>query len=124
VSSLEPTAEQLAAISSLPAGEPVVMINLLAFKASGGAESYGRYAQAVVPHLQRVGGEALYAGAANLQVVGEGERPWWDTIIVVRYPSPEAFLAMVADADYQAIHLHRAEGLERAELIATSPGGI
>ena len=54
-SSLEPTAEQMAALAARPADTPVVMVNLLKFRADGGSESYARYAQEVVPHLQRVG---------------------------------------------------------------------
>jgi hypothetical protein len=26
-----------------------------------------------------------------VQVIGDGEKPWWDAIIVVEYPSPAAF---------------------------------
>jgi len=41
-SSLEPTPEQFAALAARPADAPVVMINLLQFKAAGGRESYLR----------------------------------------------------------------------------------
>jgi hypothetical protein len=51
-SSLEPTPEQFAALAARPADEPVVMVNLLQFRADGGRESYARYAQGVAPHLQ------------------------------------------------------------------------
>jgi hypothetical protein len=92
MSSLEPTREQMAALAARPADEPVVMINLLKFRADGGRESYVRYAQEVVPHLQRVGGAARYAGSAPTQVVGEGEslcgtRFWWWSIRRLRRSS-------------------------------------
>jgi uncharacterized protein (DUF1330 family) len=119
-SSLEPTPEQFAALAARPADAPVVMINLLQFKAAGGRESYLRYAQEVAPHLQRVGGTVRYAGAAPGVVVGDGEKPWWDAIIVVEYPSPAAFLDMVSDEEYLKVHEHRAAGLDRGDLIATS----
>ena len=122
MSAVEPTAEQLQALSALPADQPVVMINLLAFKSDGGRESYARYATEVVPHLERVGGRPLYGGSQQALVIGDGSRTWWDTIIVVEYPSPGAFFEMVSDPDYQAIHAHREQGLERAELIATAAG--
>ncbi len=122
MSPVEPTPEQLQALAQLPADEPVVMINLLAFSASGGRESYERYAAEVVPHLQRVGGRALYGGTQRQLVIGEGERTWWDTILVVEYPSPGAFLEMVGDPGYLAVHEHRRQGLQRAELIATTAG--
>ena len=89
-SSLEPTPEQLEALAARPADAPVVMINLLQFRADGGRESYLRYAQEVAPHLQRVGGTVHYAGASPSVVIGDGETPWWDAIIVVEYPSPAA----------------------------------
>jgi uncharacterized protein (DUF1330 family) len=119
-SSLEPTPEQLAALAERPADEPVVMINLLQFRADGGRESYLRYAQEVAPHLQRVGGTVRYAGAAPGVVIGDGEKPWWDAIIVVEYPSPAAFLDMVSNEEYLKVHEYRAAGLDRGDLIATS----
>jgi uncharacterized protein (DUF1330 family) len=122
VSRVDPTAEQLARLPELPADTPVVMINLLAFKADGGAESYARYAAGVQPHLERVGGRLIYAGAHRQMVVGEQPDAWWDQILAVEYPSVQAFLSMVSDPDYQAIHVHRENALERAELIATVQG--
>jgi uncharacterized protein (DUF1330 family) len=119
-SSLEPTPEQIAALAARPADAPVVMINLLRFRPNGGRESYVRYTQEVAPHLQRVGGTVRYAGAAPSVVIGEGEKPWWDVIIVVEYPSPAAFLDMVTNKDYLKVHEHRAAALDRGDLIATS----
>jgi uncharacterized protein (DUF1330 family) len=119
-SSLEPTAEQFAALAARPADEPVVMINLLQFRADGGRQSYIRYAQEVTPHLQRVGGTVRYAGVSPSTVIGDGEKPWWEAIIVVEYPSPAAFLDMVSNEDYLKLHEHRAAGLDRGDLIATS----
>ena len=119
-SSLEPTPEQLEALLARPADAPVVMINLLQFRADGGRESYLRYTQEVAPHLQRVGGTVRYAGASPGVVVGDGEKPWWDAIIVVEYPSPAAFLDMVSNEEYLKVHEYRAAGLDRGDLIATS----
>jgi uncharacterized protein (DUF1330 family) len=118
--SVEPTQEQMTALAARPADAPVVMINLLKFRPDGGRESYARYAQEVVPHLERVGGMVRYAGSAPTQVIGEGEKPWWDAILVVEYPSPAAFIDMVTDEEYLKIHEFRAAALERGDLIATS----
>ena len=117
---MEPTPEQLAALAARPADEPVVMINLLQFRADSGRQSYIRYAHEVVPHLQRVGGTVRYTGASPRMVIGEGEKPWWDAIIVVEYPSPAAFLDMVTNEEYLKVHEYRAGGLDRGDLIATS----
>jgi uncharacterized protein (DUF1330 family) len=116
-SPLEPTPEQIEALAARPADEPVVMINLLQFR-EGGRESYVRYVKEAGPHLQRVGGSVLYAGAAPDQIIGEGEKPWWDAIIVVQYPSPAAFMDMVVSEGYP--HEHRNNALDRGDLIATS----
>ena len=118
--SLEPTAEQIAAVAARPAEETVVMINLLQFRADGGRQRYLQYAHEVGPHLQRVGGTVRYAGASPGQVIGDGEKPWWDAIIVVEYQSPAAFLDMVTNEDYLKVHEHRAAALDRGDLIATS----
>ncbi|ORW31609.1 hypothetical protein AWB91_15110 [Mycobacterium paraense] len=118
--SLEPTPEQFAALAARPSDAPVVMVNLLKFKNPGGLESYLQYGQEVVPHLQRVGATLRYAGAAPSNVIGDGERPWWDAILIVEYPTPQAFIDMVTTPEYAKVHEHRAAGLERGDLIATS----
>lgn len=119
-SSLEPSPEQFAALAARPAGEPVVMVNLLKFKDRGGVESYLRYGREVGPHLQRVGATLRYAGAAPTNVIGDDERPLWDAILIVEYPTPQAFVDMVTTPEYAKVHEHRAAGLERGDLIATS----
>jgi uncharacterized protein (DUF1330 family) len=118
--SVEPTSEQVAALAARAADEPVVMINLLQFRGDDGRQSYVRYVQDVGPHLQRVGGTVRYAGTLPSVVIGDGEKPWWDAIIVVEYPSPAAFLDMVGTDEYLKVHEHRAAGLDRGELIVTS----
>lgn len=117
---LEPNAAQLAALTARPADLPVVMVNLLTFKVDGGRQSYLRYAEEVVPHLQRVGATVRYAGHAPTTVIGDGEQPGWDAILIVEYPSPQAFLDMIADPAYLEVHEHRAAALEHGDLIATS----
>lgn len=115
-----PTAEQAEQLARIPEDQPVVMINLLRFNQPDGIEHYQRYAREVQPHLERVGGTPVYAGTAEAQVIGEGLRPWWDAILVVRYPSRQAFMDMVTGEGYAEVHEHRAAALERAELIATT----
>ncbi|BCZ22339.1 DUF1330 domain-containing protein [Mycobacterium senriense] len=117
---LEPTPEQFAALAARPVDAPVVMVNLLKFKAEGGVESYLQYGREVAPHLQRVGATLRYAGGAPSVVIGDGERPWWDAILVVEYPNPQAFIDMVTTQEYAKVHELRVAGLERGDLIATS----
>lgn len=117
---VEPTPEQIAALAARPADEPVVMVNLLKFRADGGRDSYVRYVQEAAAHLARVGGTVLYAGNSPGVVIGDGETPWWDAILVVQYPTPAAFLDMVTDEDFGKVHEYRENALDRGDLIATS----
>jgi uncharacterized protein (DUF1330 family) len=110
----------LEAFANLPADAPVVMINLLKFHEGDGLAEYRQYAHQVQPHLERVGGSVRYAGTAPYNIIGDGERPWWDAILVVEYPSPQAFVEMVTDPDYQKVHEHRAAALVQGDLVATS----
>jgi uncharacterized protein (DUF1330 family) len=96
-------------------GGPVVMLNLLRF-AEGGRESYARYAQALrETFLPRYGGEVLYAGEGGTPLVAEQGQDW-DAVLLVRYPSREAFSRMVADQEYQQVTHFRTEALTEAVL--------
>jgi uncharacterized protein (DUF1330 family) len=100
-------------------GGPVVMLNLLRF-AEGGRESYARYAAALSEtFLPRYGGEVLYAGDGSTALVaGDGQD--WDAVLLVRYPSRESFIAMVADPEYQEVTHLRTQALTEAVLQATT----
>lgn len=98
---------------------PIVMVNLLAFNDEGGRDSYLRYAEAVQPHLERVGASILYAGNAGETVIGGDEAPWWDAILLVQYPSRAKFIEMVLDPGYREIAAHRTDALATSGLIAT-----
>ena len=100
-------------------GGPVVMLNLLRF-AEGGHESYDRYAQALSEtFLPRYGGEVLYAGDGGTPLVAEQGQNW-DAVLLVRYPSREAFSKMVADPEYQQFTHFRTEALTEAVLQPTT----
>jgi uncharacterized protein (DUF1330 family) len=100
-------------------GGPVVMLNLLRF-AEGGRESYGRYAQALSEiFLPRYGGEIVYAGDGHIPLVAEQGQDW-DAVLLVRYPSHEAFSRMVADPEYQEVTHLRTQALTEAVLQPTS----
>ena len=124
---VDPTQAQFQAFAESAAAEdPVYMLNLLRFKerADGplesegisGAEAYARYAAATQPHLDRVGGELLWAGACDSALIGptDGE---WDVAAVVRYPSRSAFLEMVGDPDYLETSRIRTAALADSRLL-------
>ncbi|AFM16042.1 hypothetical protein Mycch_1234 [Mycolicibacterium chubuense NBB4] len=107
----------LEALSRLPADRPVVMVNLMKFTAQG-RDGYQRYVDEATPHLKRIGARVRYAGDRRESVLGSDV--WWDAIMVVEYPSPQAFIDMVTDPGYRDAHRLRNDALERHELIATT----
>lgn len=117
---LDTTPRQFDALAARPADAPVVMVNLLKFNQDGGHERYLQYGLEVAPHLERVGATIRFGGAAPSAIIGDGQEPWWDAILIVEYPTPAAFVEMVTDPDYAEVHQHRAAALERGDLIATS----
>lgn len=101
-------------------GGPVVMLNLLRF-AEGGRESYGQYADALTEtFLSRYGAEVIYAGDGSSVLVAEDGQQW-DAVLLVRYPSRQAFSRMVADPEYQQVTQLRTCALTEAVLQATVP---
>jgi uncharacterized protein (DUF1330 family) len=117
MSGVDPTGQDLKRFLEEDDGGPVVMLNLLRFKPDGGRESYNKYARAIVPFLQAVGGEVVFLGdSGGVPLVGDG----WDAVLLVRYPSRAAFSQMVADPEYQAITHLRTEALDAAVLQPTT----
>jgi uncharacterized protein (DUF1330 family) len=119
---VDPTPDDVRRFVAEDDGGPVVMLNLLAYDGPMGRESYGKYSEAVLPFLAKAGGEVVYAGECSTTVIG-AEGHAWDSILVVRYPSRQAFLQMVMDPAYQEITHLRTEGLKAAVLEATTPWG-
>lgn len=101
-------------------GGPVVMLNLLRF-APDGREKYAEYAAALEEtFLPRYGAEVVYAGEGSTTLVAEDGQDW-DAVLCVRYPSRQAFSAMVADPEYQQVTHLRSEAVVEAVLQATTP---
>ena len=118
---VDPTGADLKRYLSEDPGGPVVMLNLLQFREDGAA-SYREYSERIGPHLARVGGEVVYAGNLGTALVApDGWR--WDAVLLVRYPSREAFSQMVADPEYQQITGLRTAALDEAVLQATTGWG-
>ncbi|WP_304304123.1 DUF1330 domain-containing protein [Pseudacidovorax intermedius] len=113
----------------VPAGAPVLMLNLLAFRAQAadepgapvrsGRAAYATYSEAVAPLLARVGGQVRWvADARHALVAPPGED--WDEVLLVAYPTRDAFAAMIQSPEYRAIVHHRTAALRDARLIATT----
>ena len=117
---IDPTGKDLKRYLQEDPGGPVVMLNLLRFK-EGGRELYTRYADALeTTFLPRYGAEVLYAGDGSTSLVAEPGQDW-DVVLLVRYPSREAFSRMVADPEYQEVTALRTDALVEAVLQATVP---
>jgi uncharacterized protein (DUF1330 family) len=121
---LQPSAEQLNDFAELPDTGPIVMINLLKFRetASNGKESgeaaYTRYMINVAPLLEKAGGRLVWMGAVKQVFIG-AETDCWDRVMLVEYPSRQAFLNMISAPEYQEAYKYREAGLETSALLVT-----
>lgn len=126
---IDPVAKDLPALlASLPRQTPIVMLNLLrfnevaAYKEAGmggsGREAYTRYAKVAARKVQEVGGALVFMGEAQAGIICPADEVWHE-VLLVRYPSSEAFMSMLAMPDYQAATKHRTAALADARLIAT-----
>ena len=114
---IDPTPDAFARFMASVASGPIVMLNLLRFADRSGYEAYLR---ATTPFLARVGGEVVYAGIGGVPLIGEAGQAW-DAVLLVRYPSQAAFVAMVGDRDYREVTKLRTAALTEAVLQPTTP---
>ena len=123
MSAIRPNKQQFAELIDAPDDEPVVMLNLLKFKAeaddrgSTGASEYAKYGDSVVQMVEDRGGKVLWMGRADQILIGDPSEGW-DSVALVEYPSRKAFIDMVTTPEYETAHEHRESGLERTVLIA------
>lgn len=126
---IDPDLRQLPAIlARLPADTPVVMLNLLRFRDEAlyrgqpagysGREAYRRYSAVALQKLAAIGAEVIFVGEAQGSLIAPADEHW-DEVLLVRYPSVQAFLGMVAAPDFHDASRHRTAALEDARLIAT-----
>ena len=114
---VDPTGEALHAFVAASPDEPLVMLNLLRF-VDGGWASYAQYSQGVAEILRRHGGQVLYFGQGQPALVADDGQAW-DAVLLVQYPSRQAFGTMVADPDYQRFTQLRTSALQEAVLQPT-----
>ncbi|MFN7619303.1 MAG: DUF1330 domain-containing protein [Brevundimonas sp.] len=104
-----------------PAG-PIVMVNLLKFRDRAvyedgrpcdltGREAYALYGARVGPMITAYGGRVLFVGDVTWLAIGEVDR-LWDEVALAQYPDRAALTAMSTSAEWRAISVHRAAGLE------------
>jgi hypothetical protein len=110
---------------------PVVMLNLLRFRAVAdyaqtpelapaapitGEAAYRLYMEHTTPFLARSGGEVLFYGSGGRFLIGPSDERW-DAAMLVRQASVSAFLAFASDAAYLSGIGHRTAALEDSRLL-------
>lgn len=118
---IEVTSDQFQSLTALPIEGPFQMFNLLKFKEKveeagiSGAHAYVEYMQAIQPFFQASKARIVYHGKPMFTIIGPGGNPEWDKIMIVEYPSKEAFFKMISEEGYPS-HL-RTRALEDSRLI-------
>jgi uncharacterized protein (DUF1330 family) len=129
-----PTRSSVEALMADASGGPVVMLNLLKFRAKAvypdgrpsdlsGRQAYDLYGAAMQKVIEENGGSVLLGGDIASLVIGDVE-DLWDTCVLVEYPSAAAFAAIVTSAEVAEIGVHRAAGLEGQLLIRVTQLGL
>ncbi len=125
-----PTRRQFVDFSKLPREDgPFVMVNLLKFKkeknADGetGAEIYERYMEQMEPMLKTAGARPRYAGSVDMTFIGDPEVDAWDKVLLVQYPSRQAFRDMVTKPEYAGLSALREAAVEKTVLLAVHKWG-
>jgi hypothetical protein len=126
-----PTGEQLGALMALPKSGPVVMLNLLKFRAKAeykdgratelsGLEAYTLYGQLMTRFVTERGGKLHFTAPASAPVIGSvGEM--WDMVALMEYPSPQAFVEIATSPEVAEFGVHREAGLAGQLLIPCLP---
>ena len=120
---------------SAPQNKPVVMLNLLRFRARAdyhhapelepkgglsGAEAYRLYMEGIEPLLRASGGELLFAGTAHAFLIGpHGEH--WDYAMLVKQTSASSFMAFASDPMAQKVTQHRTAAVADSRLLPIWP---
>lgn len=135
---IEPTQDDVAAMLARGIEGPVEMLNLLRLREVAdysrspeldpgeqvsGAQAYATYGAHTGPHLQAVGGSVVVAGEGAGPLIGPADERW-DLVLVVRYPSVEAFLSMATNEEYLAGVGHRTAALEDSRLFPLTPATL
>ena len=138
--STEPTPQQLESLAQIVArGDdgPFQMVNIIQYKrqaeypaeylaeypakrhapARTGREAYGEYAAIVGPLIFSLGGSVAFRQEVELGFVGDQPA---DEVIIVDYPSRQAYLDMFHSGAYQEAIVHRKAGLVYRTLFACS----
>lgn len=120
---VKPSQEQMTHLLSYPKDTPVVMVNILKFKAKTdkgnetGQEAYTRYYKNTLALIGKAEAKLIWKGAVATTIIGDSiDQP--DMIFLVEYPSVNHFLEIITSPEYQKIANDRTIALEYGGLIA------
>ena len=128
---LEPTQAAGRAFFQRGIAGPVVMLNLLRFRAVAdyaanpelappapisGTEAFDRYVAHTLPYLARSGGSLMFVAEGGPFLIGPAEERW-DRVMLVRQSSAQSFLAFAEDVGYLAGLGHRTAALADSRLL-------
>lgn len=120
------------AFASIPSNTPIVMLNLLRYKADAGYDknsaapfATGReaYFKGYIPAFNKLAANAgvqpLYIGEAMVNLVAKADEKW-DNIALIAYPDFETFRSIIEHPDYSTFAApHRLAALEDWRLIVS-----
>ncbi len=124
---LYPTRERIVELMGDTSAEPIVMLNLLRFRAKAeypdgrkneltGRQAYNIYGEAMRKVVEREGGRFIFAADIKSLVIGVVDE-LWDIAALVEYPSSSAFARIASSPEVAEIGVHRAAGLQGQLLI-------
>ncbi|MEM6618050.1 MAG: DUF1330 domain-containing protein [Pseudomonadota bacterium] len=114
---IDPTRAQFDVFKALPRDVPVNMLNLVLLhdevtledgRTLSGAEAYKAYGAKSAAVFKKVGGEIVWRGEPQPELIGPSEEHW-DIAFIARYPTVGAFWQMITDPAYaEALPLRQA----------------
>ncbi|HTN32729.1 MAG TPA: DUF1330 domain-containing protein [Marinobacter sp.] len=125
---VNPTPGQLQRVlAETPKDQPVVMLNLLSFRDQAsytdetsdctGREAYSLYMKEAAACVRAVGAEVIWSGRCVGSLIAPPEESW-DQVLLVRYPSIDAFMAMLESPEYKGVAKHRTAAIKDSRLVA------
>ena len=115
----------LDAVRGLNADAPVVMLNLMKFRAKSldgngsGWDAYKRYSAHTSRLLKARGATIIWTGDVRTVALGALAEGDWDYAALVWYPRPAAFIDMVQSDDYAMGNVERENGTQSHLILAT-----
>ena len=115
-------------IKNYPSNTPVTMVNILKFKEKSGngdesgREAYLRYSKNMESFISKAGGKVIWMGNITKTIIGDYDtQP--DMVLIVSYPSKEAFINMSTTPEYEEVSKDRKIALEYGALLASNTLG-